>query len=62
MAPSTGVPPRLVLVEDVVDAAMLRDAIRSRLKLRLIYRAQNGEEAERSIWPACSATWMPVAS
>ncbi|MEH3144417.1 MAG: YafY family protein [Methylobacterium frigidaeris] len=51
MAPSTGVPPRLVPVEEVVDAAMLRDAIRLRSKLRLIYRAQNGEETERTIWP-----------
>jgi predicted DNA-binding transcriptional regulator YafY len=51
MAPSTGVPSRLVPVEEVVDAAMLRDAIRSRSKLRLIYRAQDGEETERTIWP-----------
>lgn len=51
MAPTTGVPPRLVPVEEVVDAAMLREAIRSRTKLRLIYRARNGEETKRTIWP-----------
>ena len=51
MAPSTGVPPRLNPVGEIVNAAKLRDAIRSRSKLRLAYRAQNGEETERTIWP-----------
>ncbi len=49
--PSTGVPPRLAQVEEVVDAAKLRDAIRSRSKLRLLYRAGNGEETKRTVWP-----------
>jgi predicted DNA-binding transcriptional regulator YafY len=51
MAPSTGVPPRLAPVEEVVGAATLRHAIRSRSKLRLLYRAQNGEETKRTVWP-----------
>ncbi len=51
MAPSTGVPPRLVPVEDLVDAAMLRNAIRARSKLRLVYRDRHGEQTERTIWP-----------
>ncbi|SFJ80907.1 Predicted DNA-binding transcriptional regulator YafY, contains an HTH and WYL domains [Sphingomonas sp. NFR04] len=51
MAPTTGVPPRLVPVEDIVDAAMLRNAIRARSKLRLVYRDRHGEQTERTIWP-----------
>ena len=34
-----------------MDAATLRDAIRSRSKLRLLYRADNGERTERTVWP-----------
>jgi len=51
MTPSTGVATRLVPIEEGVDAATLRDAIRSRSKLRLVYRAGSGEETERTIWP-----------
>lgn len=51
MAPSTGVPPRLVSVADGVDAAMLRDTIRARSKLRLVYRDRDSEQTERTIWP-----------
>ncbi|CAO3441300.1 helix-turn-helix transcriptional regulator [Azospirillum endophyticum] len=55
MEPSTGVPPRLDVigsaVGDAIDAATLRDAIRSRMKLRLLYRADNGEQTERVVWP-----------
>ncbi len=51
MAPSTGVPPRLISVKEVVDAATLRNAIRSRSKLRLLYRAGNAEKTERTVWP-----------
>ena len=49
--PSTGVAPRLVMVEEVVDMATLRDAIRKRVKLRLLYRAENSEETERTVRP-----------
>ncbi|AOH84196.1 DNA-binding protein [Sphingomonas panacis] len=49
--PSTGVPPRLDPIEEAVDPATLRDAIRSRSKLRLLYRAANGERTERTVWP-----------
>ena len=51
MEPSTGVAPRLGPVEDAVDAATLRDAVRSRMKLRLLYRADNGQRTERTVWP-----------
>lgn len=51
MAPSTATPPRLVPPEEAVDAATLRNAIRSRSKLRLLYRAENGEQTERTVWP-----------
>lgn len=51
LAPSTGVPPRLVPDEDVVNAAMLRAAIRTRSKLRLVYRDQHGAQTERTVWP-----------
>lgn len=49
--PSTGVAPRLATVEEVVDAGTLRDAIRKRVKLRLRYRAESGEETERTVRP-----------
>ena len=49
--PSTGVAPRLDLSEEVVDIATLRDAIRQRVKLRLRYRADGGEETERIVCP-----------
>ncbi len=51
MAPSTGVPPRLDPMEERVGAATLRDAIRSRSKLRLLYRSDDGEQTERTVWP-----------
>jgi predicted DNA-binding transcriptional regulator YafY len=51
MEPSTGVPPRLDPLEEAVEAATLRDAIRSRMKLRLLYRADHGEQTERTVWP-----------
>nr|WP_232283461.1 YafY family protein [Sphingomonas sp. PAMC 26617] len=50
-APTTGVPPRIDPIEDAVDAATLRDAIRARSKLRLLYRADDGERTERTVWP-----------
>lgn len=49
--PSTGVAPRLDTAGEVVDTANLRDAIRKRVKLRLLYRAENGGETERTVWP-----------
>ena len=49
--PSTGVPPRLDVVAEAVDTADLRDAIRKRMKLRLLYRAGSGEQTERTVWP-----------
>ena len=51
MAPSTGVPPRLDRQEEAVSGATLRDAIRSRLKLHLIYRAGDDVRTERTVWP-----------
>ncbi|QIB34670.1 helix-turn-helix transcriptional regulator [Ancylobacter pratisalsi] len=51
MAPSTGVPPRLNPMEEAVDAATLRDAIRSRSKLLLHYCAEDGTRTERTVWP-----------
>lgn len=51
MTPSTGVPPRLDPVDETVDVATLRAAIRSRSKLRLLYRADDEEQTERTIWP-----------
>jgi predicted DNA-binding transcriptional regulator YafY len=49
--PSTSVAPRLVTAKEVVDMGILRDAIRKRVKLRLLYRAENGEETERTVRP-----------
>ena len=49
--PSTSTEPPLDAIEEVVETASLRDAIRKRLKLRLLYRAENGERTERTVWP-----------
>ena len=51
MEPSTGVPPRLGPVQEAVDMAVLWDAIRSRVKLRLLYRTADGKRPERTVWP-----------
>lgn len=51
MQPSTGVAPRLDTVDEAVDMATLRDVIRKRVKLRICYRAGDGGETERTIWP-----------
>jgi len=49
--PSTAAEPPLDAFEEVVATASLRDAIRRRLKLRLLYRAENDYTTERTVWP-----------
>ena len=49
--PSTSTKPPLNDMEEVVDTASLRDAIRKGVKLRLLYCAENGERTERVVWP-----------
>jgi predicted DNA-binding transcriptional regulator YafY len=49
--PSTCTEPPFNDMEEVVETASLRDAIRKRLKLRLLYCAENGERTERVVWP-----------
>lgn len=49
--PSTSTELPLDAIEEVVPTASLRDAIRRRLKLRLLYRAENGDRTERTVWP-----------
>lgn len=49
--PSTSAKPPLGDIAETVDTASLRDAIRKRVKLRLLYRAEGGERTERIVWP-----------
>ncbi|MGO4334561.1 helix-turn-helix transcriptional regulator [Labrys sp. KB_33_2] len=49
--PSIGPKPSTIVAEDAVDTTELRRAIRESRKLRLRYRAETGEEAERTVWP-----------
>ena len=49
--PSTSAEPSLNNMEEAVETASLRDAVRKRLKLRLQYCAENGEQTERIVWP-----------
>ena len=49
--PSTLAEPPLNDVEEVVETGSLRDAIRKRVKLRLLYCAENGERTARIVWP-----------
>jgi predicted DNA-binding transcriptional regulator YafY len=43
--------PRLEVLHDRVDAAVLRGAIRDERKLRLVYRDDKGLETRRIVWP-----------
>lgn len=55
----TAVEPLLKPLTEKVDAACLRDAIRNRKKLRLVYRSAGDRLTERVIWPivlGCSDT------
>jgi predicted DNA-binding transcriptional regulator YafY len=49
--PSVGAKPTIEKSQEVVDASMLRSAIRNGAKLRLRYRSEAGEETERTVWP-----------
>lgn len=49
--PSIGAKPFQQPPSDTVDTNELRRAIRAGRKLRLVYRAESGEETERIVWP-----------
>ena len=49
--PGVGARPPDPITTGLVDAALLRSAIRQRAKLRLRYRSEPGEETERTVWP-----------
>ncbi len=49
--PSTSTQLPLDDLGEAVETASLRDAIRKRLKLRLLYRAEDGERTEWTVWP-----------
>jgi predicted DNA-binding transcriptional regulator YafY len=49
------VPPQFRLAEDRVDVARLRSAIREGRKVALTYRAEDGRETARLIWPIAVA-------
>ena len=49
--PSTAAKPPLGASAEQADTAMLRDAIRKRMKLRLIYRADEDRRTDRTVWP-----------
>ena len=49
--PTTAAEPPLHDQEELVEPAILRNAIRQGLKLRLHYQAENGEQTARTVWP-----------
>lgn len=49
------VPPYVKVIRDSVDVALLRNAIREGWKVELSYRAEDGRESERVIWPIAVA-------
>jgi len=51
LEPSVGVKPRIETREESADTSILRSAIRNGVKLRLRYRAEAGEETNRTVWP-----------
>ena len=50
--PAARTPPAWKMPEDSVDAALLRQAIRSGRKIALSYRTEDGRRSERTVWPA----------
>src|SRR6201999_81770 len=49
--PAVGVKPTLAELDESVDPARLRAAIREGRKLRLRYRSEAGSDTERVVWP-----------
>ena len=49
------VPPQFRFVEDMVNVAQLRGAIREGRKVELAYRSEDGRETKRVIWPIAVA-------
>lgn len=49
------VPPYVKVIQDAVDVARLRNAIREGWKVELCYRAEDGRETQRVIWPIAVA-------
>lgn len=49
------VPPQFRLVDDAVNVAQLRGAIRENRKVDLSYRSEDGRETSRLIWPIAVA-------
>lgn len=49
------VPPQFRIVEDMVNVAQLRGAIREGRKVELGYRSEDGRETRRIIWPIAVA-------
>jgi predicted DNA-binding transcriptional regulator YafY len=49
------VPPRIYAVEDSVDVAAFRQAIREGRKVHMAYKSEDGRETDRTIWPIAVA-------
>lgn len=49
------VPPGERVIRDSVDVARFRNAIREQRKVELVYRAEDGSETQRIIWPIAVA-------
>ncbi len=49
--PSTSTEPVLNHLEERIETASLREAVRKGTKLRLVYRAESGETTARTVWP-----------
>ena len=48
-------PPGERVFQDTVDVAQLRNAIREGRKVQLFYKAEDGKETERVVWPIAVA-------
>lgn len=49
------IPPFGRLVEDTVDVALMRNAIREQRKVEITYTAEDGRQSARTIWPLAVA-------
>lgn len=60
MEPAVSAPPKPNRIEDVIDMARVRTAIRTQGKIHIVYRDEQGAETSRVIWPIAVSYWDRV--
>jgi len=60
LEPAVSAPAKPDRIEDVIDMARVRTAIRAQGKIRIAYRDEQGAETRRVIWPIAVSYWDRV--